>query len=166
MGTGGSESMTMQAHDHRRCVREALASAERICRDNGARLTPVRRRVLELIWESHEAVKAYDILDRLGEASGRAKPPTVYRALDFLMEQGLIHRVESTNAFVGCRHPEHAHEFQLLICDSCSHVEEIEVPGVSRAVNQHATDSGFQVREQTIEVRGLCAECAGERTRN
>jgi Fur family zinc uptake transcriptional regulator len=151
--------MAMQAHDHRRCVRDALASAERICRDGGVRLTPVRRRVLELIWESHEAVKAYDILDRLGDASGSAKPPTVYRALDFLMEQGLIHRVESTNAFVGCRHPEHAHEFQLLICDQCSHVEEIEVPGVSRAVNQHAKKAGFKVREQTIEIRGLCSRC-------
>lgn len=149
------------AHDHDRCIREALKSAESICGERGVRLTPLRRRVLELIWRSHEAVKAYELLEMLGrEDVGSAKPPTVYRALDFLMENGLIHRIESDNAYVGCRHPQHPHSFQLMLCKECRHVEEVEVPGVGESVSQHARKIGFRVQEQTIEVRGLCRECA------
>ncbi|MBM4202103.1 MAG: hypothetical protein FJ189_12570, partial [Gammaproteobacteria bacterium] len=98
------------AHDHDDCIHRALASAERLCAERGVRFTPVRRRVLELIWRSHEAVKAYDLLEQLKTFDPAAKPTTVYRALDFLREQGLIHRVESLNAFIGCSDVGHQHE--------------------------------------------------------
>ncbi|MDQ2070466.1 transcriptional repressor [Natronospira bacteriovora] len=151
--------MAAQAHNHQHCIRNALASAERVCAERGARLTPLRKRVLELIWESHEAIKAYDLLDRLGDEGGSAKPPTVYRALEFLLAQGLIHRIESENAYVGCRHPERTHEFQLLICDDCRHVEEISVAGVTRALGEQALKQGFRVSSQTVEVHGQCPDC-------
>ena len=92
-------------HEHQGCVADALARAEDVCRQRGARLTPLRRRVLELVWDSHRAVKAYDLLAALGETAGAAKPPTVYRTLEFLMEHGLVHRIDSLNAFVGCPQP-------------------------------------------------------------
>ncbi len=151
--------MASHAHDHEQCISEALGSAERVCAQRGARLTPLRKRVLELIWESHEAMKAYDLLDRLGQEGGSAKPPTVYRALDFLLAQGLVHRIESENAYVGCRHPERTHEFQLLICDDCRHVEEIAVSGVTEALGKHAKKQGFTVTSQTVEVHGQCPSC-------
>jgi len=155
--------MAAHAHDHEQCVREALTSAERVCAERGVRLTPIRRRVLELVWESHEAIKAYDLLDKLGDAEGSAKPPTVYRALDFLLTQGLVHRIESENAYVGCRHPEHTHEFQLLICDDCRHVEEISVDGLSDSLKHQAGKQGFRVHSQTVEVHGQCPNCAGRK---
>jgi len=154
--------MAAHAHNHRQCVKEALASAERVCAERSARLTPLRKRVLELVWESHESIKAYDLLDKLSDSQGSAKPPTVYRALDFLLEQGLIHRIESENAYVGCRHPEHSHDFQLLICDDCRNVEEVAVAGVTAAIDKQARKQGFKVTRQTVEIHGQCPECAGQ----
>jgi len=154
--------MAAHAHDHKQCVSEALSSAERVCAERGTRLTPLRKRVLELVWESHEAIKAYELLDKLSDASGTAKPPTVYRALEFLLAQGLIHRIESENAYVGCRHPEQSHEFQLLICDSCRHVEEVSVAGISDALGKQARLQGFKISRQTVEVHGQCPRCAAE----
>jgi Fur family transcriptional regulator, zinc uptake regulator len=153
--------MAAHAHDHKHCIREAMLSAERICAERGARLTPLRKRVLSLVWENHEAIKAYDLLDKLSDADGSAKPPTVYRALEFLLEQGLVHRIESENAYVGCRHPERAHDFQLLICDECRHVEEVAVIGVTDALRKHARRQGFRVSRQMVEVHGQCPDCAG-----
>ncbi len=147
------------SHDHQHCIREALTSAERVCAERGARLTPLRKRVLELIWDSHEAIKAYELLESLGALGESTKPPTVYRALEFLLEQGLIHRIESENAYVGCRHPEEAHDYQLLICDGCRHVEEVEVPGVGAALKDQASQLGFRVHQKTVEIHGLCAQC-------
>ena len=93
-------------HDHSRCVAEALAEAEALCAKQGTRLTTLRKRVLELVWASHKPLGAYDILGVLSEEDGRrAAPPTVYRALDFLLENGLVHRIASLNAFIGCVHP-------------------------------------------------------------
>ena len=98
-------------HDHSQCVDSALADADALCARQGVRLTALRRRVLELVWQSHKPLGAYDILGTLSEEDGRrAAPPTVYRALDFLMENGLIHRIASLNAFIGCVRPEHSHQ--------------------------------------------------------
>src|SRR3954453_3718975 len=93
-------------HDHADCVAAALGAAERLCARRGARLTELRRRVLELIWRSHEPIGAYALLDRLGRERGRVAPPTVYRALEFLIAHGLVHRIASLNAFIGCVHPD------------------------------------------------------------
>ena len=107
--------LASRPHDHSHCVHSALSEADVLCAQKGLRLTALRRRVLELVWQSHKPLGAYDILAVLSEQDGRrAAPPTVYRALDFLLDNGLVHRIASLNAFIGCSHPEHAHQGQFL----------------------------------------------------
>ncbi len=146
-------------HDHARCLREAVLAAERLCAEQGARLTPLRRRVLELIWGDHSPVGAYDLLERLKQERHRAAPPTVYRALDFLRAQGLIHKIESRNAYVGCSAPFRRHSGQFLICSRCGTATEIADPGIERAISGSAERLGFQVDRPVVEVFGLCAAC-------
>ncbi len=155
--------MQPSTHDHQRCIENALHTAERLCRERGVRLTPLRKKVLELVWADHRAVKAYDLLESLGDARKAAKPPTVYRALDFLAEQGLIHRVESLNAFIGCNRSGNRHPSLLFICRLCGDVEEHPAPEVMRALAGEAEEAGFQPEHQTIELIGTCAHCAKRR---
>ena len=147
-------------HDHAMCVDDALGAAERVCDKNGVRLTALRRRVLELIWRHHRPVGAYDLLDALREERRRAAPPTVYRALEFLMENGLIHRIEHLNAFVGCGEPGAMHTGQFLVCRHCSAVGELDDPEIRALVERKAERTGFRVSRQTIEIVGLCPACA------
>lgn len=156
-------NLAFREHDHGRCVREALSVAERICRERGLRFTPLRRRVLELVWGSHGPIGAYEVLDRLRAERRRAAPPTVYRALQFLSGERLIHRIESLNAYVGCVNPGERHNAQHLICGLCGAVAEVEVADVSEAIRRRAAEIAFEVRRQTVEVMGLCARCGGER---
>jgi len=151
--------LRMSVHDHQGCIDKALALAERLCEERGVRFTPLRRRVLELIWSNHESVKAYDLLDALKTFDKSAKPATVYRTLDFLLEQGLIHRIESLNAFVGCRQPERRHELLLLICERCHTVEERPALELLDAAAREIASARFTPRRQSFEIRGLCAEC-------
>ncbi|UQY36606.1 transcriptional repressor [Pseudomonas fulva] len=155
--------LASRPHDHSHCVSQALAEAEAICARQGLRLTALRKRVLELVWASHKPLGAYDILGVLSEEDGRrAAPPTVYRALDFLLENGLVHRIASLNAFVGCSHPAHAHHSQFLICRSCNAAVELEQTAISDAIVRGAKGVGFAVESQTVEVVGLCAGCQGK----
>lgn len=121
-------------HDHAQCSSDALAEAQRICARRGVRLTETRQKVLELIWGDHAAVKAYDLLEQLSGPGRAVRPPTIYRALDFLLENGLIHRIESLNAYVGCPQPGGQHSSQFLICDACSIVIELTGTDVVHAV--------------------------------
>ncbi|MEN2975825.1 transcriptional repressor [Tistrella bauzanensis] len=147
-------------HDHRACVATALDLAERVCAANGARLTDLRRRVLELVLQGHEPVRAYDVLDRLKDERSGAAPPTVYRALDFLLEQGLVHRIESMNAFVGCGLAGRVHSGQFLICDRCGRVAELNDRDSADRLAAVAAEAGFIVQRQMVELHGLCAGCA------
>ncbi len=149
----------VKGHDHGRCIRSALGEAERLCVARGRRLTPIRRRVLELIWESHQPVKAYDLLARLRADSGRAAPPTVYRALDFLLAEHFIHRLASLNAYVGCGRPAHGHAGQFLICRGCEAVAELDDPAVTELLADRAEALGFTLTEPVIELEGLCPRC-------
>ena len=154
--------LASRPHDHSHCVSHALAEAESICTRQGLRLTTLRKRVLELVWASHKPLGAYDILGVLSDEDGRrAAPPTVYRALDFLLENGLVHRIASLNAFVGCNHPEHAHQGQFLICRECHAAIELEQKSISDAIIKSSADVGFRVEGQTVEVVGLCSGCQG-----
>ncbi len=146
-------------HDHAHCVTDAIARAEAVCAEHGARLTENRRRVLELVWQSHAPVGAYEILERLRKDGTQAAPPTVYRALEFLMEQGLVHRIETRNAFVGCPQPEQRHVAQYLLCEGCGDAVEIEIGGLARKISSRAAELGFAVAAQTVEARGLCSRC-------
>lgn len=150
------------SHDHQACVVEALDVASSLCSQRGVRLTDIRRRVLELIWSSHRPVGAYAVLDILKSEHSSAQPPTVYRALDFLIEQGLVHRIESLNAFIGCADPDHVHSGMFLICDQCGDAVEMEGGGIDVAIQKSAKARGFQIQSRTIEASGLCPGCLGE----
>src|SRR5690554_7891445 len=139
--------------------RALLDQAAQQCQQRGVRFTPIRRRVLEMIAEATGGLKAYDLLDRLAEEHASARPPTVYRALEFLIEQGLVHRIESLNAYVACPCPEHAHGFQLLICGECGRVDELHLDDVSAQLGEQARHLGFRIDRQTIELLGRCDAC-------
>ncbi|NGM20585.1 transcriptional repressor [Roseomonas stagni] len=148
-------------------VEASLERAAATCLARGAQLTELRRQVLRLVLESGQPIGAYALLDRLrGERRGAA-PPTVYRALDFLMEQGLIHKIERLNAFVGCAEEPghghthaHPHPHQFLICGRCGSTAEVCDEGVAHAVAGAAARLGFVVHRTTVEVEGICAHCA------
>ncbi len=146
-------------HDHRLCMNRALNKAAAICKKRGARLTDLRRRVFEIVWAGHKPQGAYHILEALRRRHGGAQPPTVYRALDFLLEQGLIHRLESLNSYVGCSVPEVIHAGQFLICGNCGLAAEINDKRIDEAVRDGAAEAGFAVAKRTIEVEGLCPFC-------
>jgi Fur family transcriptional regulator, zinc uptake regulator len=146
-------------HDHDSCIDTALDSAAQLCAKRAARLTALRREVLRLVWRGHEPAGAYALLAALRRSHPGAAPPTVYRALDFLIEQGLIHRIESLNAYVGCARPERPHVSQFLICSKCSAAAELDDPLIAEAVLRRAGELGFAVERQTIELRGLCPRC-------
>lgn len=150
-------------HDHGRCIAQAVAAAERICRGRDLRFTPLRRRVLELVWGSHGPIGAYEVLRRLREQRPRATPPTVYRALQFLSEEGLIHRIESLNAYMGCVKPARRHNAQYLICGLCGEAVEIEVDEISEAIARRAGVLDFSVSQQMVEVLGFCERCRAQR---
>lgn len=146
-------------HDHAHCVDAILADAERVCAARKARLTAGRRRVLEIVAASHVAIGAYDIIDRLAEGGRRPAPITVYRALDFLIQHGLVHRLASLNAYVACPHAGDRHGAQFLICRHCGTIGELASAGVDRAIAEAASEAGFAVAVPVVEVEGLCAHC-------
>ena len=136
-----------------------VAAVEQASEERGLRLTPLRKEVLELVAAAGKPVKAYDLLDQLRERHGNAAPPTVYRALDFLLENGFIHKLESINAFVSCHHPSVAHHVPFLICDVCESATEICDERVARLLGDQAKALGFRARAQTLEVHGVCKRC-------
>lgn len=156
-------------HDHRHfaglagpALSDELSTAETRCAERGQRLTPPRRRVLEMLLNAGQPVKAYDLMAAY-EAGAPAKPPTVYRALDFLEREGFAHRIESLNAFVACRHPlvegEPApHAAAFLICDCCGATREVE-PSLGPALADQARAAGYGLTRLTLEAHGLCADC-------
>ena len=148
-----------KSHDHADCVAAAVGIAEELCRQRGLRFTATRRRVLELVWQSHKPIGAYDVLEELGRESKSAAPPTVYRALDFLIEAGLVHRLDSLNAFIGCPDPASRHAGQFLICRQCRSVTELCDPQIETLVMQKAAACGFSAVRQVLEIDGLCKRC-------
>lgn len=138
----------------------ALADAESRCGGDGQRLTAPRRRVLELLLAAPGPVKAYDLIGAFGADGEAAKPPTVYRALEFLEKQGFAHRIESLNAFVACRLGDNPHAAAFLICDCCGATREVE-PAGSAAFIASADGAGYEVQRLTIEAHGRCEACKG-----
>jgi Fur family transcriptional regulator, zinc uptake regulator len=145
-------------HNARAFVREVAAA----CEKRGLRLTEIRGQVLELVAASQKPVKAYDLLDQLKDDRSNAAPPTVYRALDFLLENGFIHKLESINAYVSCHHPSVAHHVPFLICDVCESATEICDERVAKLLSEQAKSLGFRARAQTLEVHGVCERCGDE----
>lgn len=136
-----------------------VSRAKTICEQNGARFTSIREKVFRLMAESHSGQGAYELLEQLQKTEPAAKPATIYRALEFLTEQGFIHKIESNNAFMLCHHFEHHHPAQLLICESCGNVTELHSHTLDTEFNKLATAKGFHIQRQTIEARGQCSSC-------
>ncbi|MCM2338255.1 MAG: transcriptional repressor [Lysobacter sp.] len=142
-----------------------VVEVERACEARGLRLTPLRASALRLIADSGRPMKAYDLLDLMKQTHDAAAPPTVYRALDFLLEHGFIHKLASINAFVACHHPgAPAHAVPFLICDQCQSATELEDEGIVQTLDARARALGFTPRSQTLEVHGVCADCAAADT--
>lgn len=157
-----ARALPYRPHNHDACVSQALADARAVCHEKNARLTPTRERVLELIWQSHKPLGAYDVLAELAAEGHNAAPPTVYRALDFLRQHGLVHRIASLNAFIGCAHIGEHHTGMFLICQSCGNVLELKDTAVSDAIQNAAGAEAFRTQSITLEVAGLCPGCAPE----
>ncbi len=150
-----------KAHDHEACIDTALARARALCDDRDVQLTPIREKVLAIVWKSHKPVGAYQVLDELARTHKAARPPTVYRALDFLIAEGLIHKIESLNAYLGCGEAGVAHTSQFLICRVCGTTEEIVDPKLDHALDAAARRARFTVERKMVEIAGLCGRCAG-----
>ena len=138
---------------------QLISRAETVCEGRGVRLTPTRKEVFRILTRQEGAIGAYDLLDLLKSAVPNAKPPTIYRALDFLQEQGFVHKIASSNSYVLCSHFEQQHPAQMLICKDCGSVQEIHSAGVDSAMLEQAHQHGFDVHHQTIEAHGLCHNC-------
>jgi Fur family zinc uptake transcriptional regulator len=147
-------------HDHQRCTADALAHAEALCAQRSQRLTPIRRQVLEVLLGSHKPLGAYEIMDRAAVGEGRPAPITIYRALDFLRDNGLVHRIESRNAFVACVNNHAAGDLVVfLICEHCGAVGEAASAAVADQLKSAARAAGFAPKAPVIEISGVCAHC-------
>jgi len=153
-------------HNHQHCIDGALATAETICQEQGARLTPLRKQVLLLIWQSHKPLGAYTLIDMLAESEQRrVAPPTVYRALEFLLELELIHRINSLNAYIGCVSPQSHHGSSstaanyFFICSQCHNSQEVIDTALGKAISNAGQPFDFVSQQQWLEVTGLCRDC-------
>jgi Fur family transcriptional regulator, zinc uptake regulator len=150
------------SHDDSGLSGEALSAelraVEARCAELDQRLTSPRRRAIELLLQAGAPMKAYDLIAGFGEHGAPAKPPTVYRALDFLERHGFAHRIQSLNAFVACRRGLPSHAAAFLICDCCGATQEVQ-PAVSAAMEVEAAKSGYALQSLTVEAHGLCAAC-------
>jgi Fur family zinc uptake transcriptional regulator len=157
-------SVPKVAHHHHHDAAGIVREVEHECTSRGLRLTPLRREVLVLVARARRPVKAYDLLEQLRDTHPGAAPPTVYRALDFLLENAFIHKLESINAFVFCQHPSEAHQVPFLICDRCESATEVCDDGaIAHLIEQQARDFGFRAKAQTLEVHGVCKACSQSR---
>ncbi len=158
LDTGGISNQP--GHDHQTCIETALKNARELCHRKKQKLTATREKVLQLVWDSHKPVGAYSIMESLAKGEQKqVAPPTVYRALDFLLELGLIHRINSLNAYIGCQDPSHEHHCYFLICTACNLAIEADPEIFQGAVSQLQTKSGFDIRQQNMELNGLCQHC-------
>lgn len=146
-------------HNHQTCIKTAIAQAIEVCQAQGVRFTEQRRKILELVWQSHKPIGAYDILAEFSKKKQKAAPPTVYRALEFLLENGLIHRISSLNAYIGCAAPGHSHSGQFLLCVECKEVIELNEIKVDNVIQKSAEEYNFEIQNQMLEVTGLCENC-------
>ena len=143
-------------HDHDHCITDTMARAQALCAEEGLQFTPVRQRVLEILLAEHRALGAYDILPMLAEDGLGSQPPVAYRALDFLVKNGLAHRIELLNAYIACAHLGRAHRPAFLICRGCGSVAEAEAPA---PLADSAGATGFHVETTVVEAEGLCPQC-------
>ncbi|MDU8912981.1 transcriptional repressor [Aestuariicoccus sp. MJ-SS9] len=155
-------ALGFERHDHQSCIAEALRSVEETCGEQGLQLTPVRRRVIEILLQEHRAMGAYDVLDVLRDEGLGSQPPVAYRALEFLVGHGFAHKIERLNAFIACAHPGTRHAPAFLICRACNSVAEAPARPAARAIRHAGAELGFKVERMVIEAEGLCPRCTGD----
>jgi Fur family zinc uptake transcriptional regulator len=146
-------------HDHSTCMSDALTAADARCAADGLRFTPVRRKVLEILLQDHRALGAYTILDKLREDGFGSQPPIAYRALDFLVANGLAHKIERLNAFIACAHTNHSHTPAFMICRLCDAVAEAQSSTARGALRDAARATGFRIERTVVEAEGICPSC-------
>ena len=147
-------------HDHDRCTADGILHAEQVCKSRAQKFTPIRRQVLQALLSSHRPPGAYEVIDALAKSMPRPAPITVYRALDFLMENGLVHRIESRNAYLACAHDhDTAAMVAFLICEACGSVGEIPAAPLAQGLNASARAAGFAPKLSVVEITGTCAHC-------
>lgn len=153
-------------HDHGRCASDAIHHAEMVCEKRGQRLTPIRRQVLEALLASHQPLGAYEIIDALAKHMAPPAPITIYRALDFLMANALVHRIESRNAFLACVHDhDDTGLVAFLICERCGSAGEVEATALARSLKDVGRQAGFAPRLSVVEISGICRNCAEQAQR-
>ncbi len=159
MSSDNGPAVGFGQHDHTHCVETALAEAEARSKAEGLRLTPTRRKVFEILLQEHRALGAYAILDRLREAGFGSQPPVAYRALEFLVAHGFVHKIERLNAFVACAHPGESHSPAFMICRVCDAVAEAQSAPAKGVLGEAARAAGFQIEQTVVEARGICPDC-------
>ncbi|MEJ2321883.1 MAG: transcriptional repressor [Gammaproteobacteria bacterium] len=145
---------------NKRELARVLRQAEALCRERGVKLTEQRKTVLRLLCASEKPLSAYELLDLMRESVKNPAPPTVYRALDFLLEQGLVHKLESIHAYIGCSHPDHPHASQFLICAVCGEVADVEDRVIASSLKAAGKAAGFHTERPVVELLGTCAQCS------
>ena len=156
---GAKAPLGFAQHDHSTCMSDALTAADARCAADGLRFTPVRRKVLEILLQDHRALGAYTILDKLREDGFGSQPPIAYRALDFLVANGLAHKIERLNAFIACAHTNHSHTPAFMICRLCDAVAEALSSTAQGALRDTARTTGFRIERTVIEAEGICPSC-------
>lgn len=152
--------LPLHHHNHQHCIADALAAAKSVVDDKGLRFTAQREQVLRLIWKNHKPVGAYQLMDQMTQANGKqVAPPTMYRALEFLLEHRLIHRINSLNAFIGCPCPGSSHAGQFIICRRCGIALELDEASIKTPIQALAHSVGFVIEQQSLELSGLCPNC-------
>ena len=162
--TSPKQHPALTPHNHQSCVDNAMVHAENISKNKKVQLTPVRRRALEILLENHRAVGAYDLAERLGAAGLGGQPVVAYRALDFLMKHGLVHKIQGLNAYVACVHSGQSHVPAFMVCDTCHTVAEAAAAPVEQNLIAVAMGNGFQISHTIVEAHGTCATCIGAQT--
>lgn len=150
--------MSVHSHSHV-SLAEQLRTAESLCVQRGKRLTPIRRKVLEILLAQHRSVKAYELLELIRNIQPGAAPPTVYRALDFLVEEGLVHRLDAINAWTACLDAGGDPHDLLVVCTACGKVAELSDPQLSRQLADKVARAGFALSDHETELRALCSQC-------
>jgi Fur family transcriptional regulator, zinc uptake regulator len=152
-------SASIARHNHAHCQAALIARAEEICRDRGSRLTEQRRDILSCVAEGHAAMGAYDIIEKMARKGTRHAPVTIYRALEFLTDHGLVHKIECRNAYVACSHAHQGKPAALLICETCGIVAEVDAPDMVQTIARKAKNLGFKPRQTVLELMGTCHSC-------
>ena len=152
-------SKSFQKHNHKNCISNSISEFEKYCEKNNQKISKVSKKVFEILLESHKALGAYDILDKLKYYGYSSQPPIAYRALNFLTEIGFVHKIEKLNAYIACSHPGKSHKPAFLICRKCKLVSETTQPQTNRKIVSEAKDCKFSIENSIIEVIGVCPNC-------